>query len=106
MYSRGASVGGIQRKVIKSKGCEDINLATTKKTKQEEKSMRATKNIYIREDEKGFKVLNNGEVVERFSNVWQATKTAIKLGHELKKDIYIRTNYENSKIDIVGFWYK
>jgi hypothetical protein len=68
--------------------------------------MRTSKNIYIREDNMGFKILNNGEVVGRFVNSWQATKEAIKLGHELKKDIYIRTNYENTKIDIVDFWYK
>lgn len=68
--------------------------------------MRTSKNIYIREDEVGFKVLNNNEIVERFTNDWQAKKAAIKLGLELKKDIYIRTKYENSKIDIVGFWYK
>jgi hypothetical protein len=68
--------------------------------------MRVTKNIYVREDDLGFKVLNNNEIVERFVNSWQATKYAIKLGHELKKDIYIRTKSENTKIDIVGFWYK
>lgn len=68
--------------------------------------MRTSKNIYIREDNMGFKVLNNGEVVGRFVNSWQATKEAIKLGHELRKDIFIRTKYENSKIDIVDFWYK
>ena len=68
--------------------------------------MRVTKNIYIREDELGFKVLNNNEIVGRFVNDWQAKKAAIKLGHELKKDIFIRTKYENTKIDIVGFWYK
>ena len=68
--------------------------------------MRTSKNIYIREDDLGFKVLNNNEIVERFVNSWQATKCAIKLGHELRKDIYIRTKSENTKIDIVEFWYK